>query len=93
MVLLRDAPCRPGQRETPGSAQTFDGAEGEGENSGGSQYRAPDVLSGSGGSRQEENVYAALQRGQCYAPSLEVLSASRHRNNNKSPSCFDVVKS
>lgn len=65
MVLLRDASCRPGWRETSGSTQTSDRANGKSEGGGGPQYSAPDVLLGSGGSRQEENVYAPLQRGQC----------------------------
>lgn len=65
MVLLRDAPRRPGWREASGSTQTPDRANGKSQGGGGPQYRAPDVLLGSGGSRQEKNVYAPLQRGQC----------------------------
>lgn len=65
MVLLRDASCRPGWREASGSTQTSDGADRESEGGGRPQHGAPDVLLGSGGSRQEKNVYAPLQRGQC----------------------------
>lgn len=66
MVLLRDAACRPGRREAAGSAPTPDRAHREGEGGGGPQHGAPDVLLGSGGGGQEENVYAPLQRGQCH---------------------------
>lgn len=65
MVLLRDASCRPGWGEASGSTQTSDRANGESEGGGGPQHGAPDVLPGGGGSRQEKNVYAPLQRGQC----------------------------
>lgn len=64
MVLLRDAPRRPGWREASGSASTSDRADGTSASGGGSQHCTPDVLLGGGGSRQEKDVYAPLQRGQ-----------------------------
>lgn len=70
MVLLRDASRGPGWREASGAAQTSDRVNGKSEGGGRPQHRAPDVLLGSGGSRQEENVYAPLQRGQCEIPLL-----------------------
>ena len=63
MVLLRDASCRPGWGEASGSTQTSDRTNGKSESGGGPQYCAPDVLLGSGGSCQEKNVHAPLQRG------------------------------
>lgn len=65
MVLLRDASRRSGWGEASGSSSAPDRANRESEGGGRPQYGAPDVLLGSGGSCEEKNVYATLQRGQC----------------------------
>lgn len=79
MVLLRNASCRPGWGEAPSSTQATDRANGESEGGGGPQYCAPDVLPGSGGSRQEKDVHAPLQRGQCQMCFVVSLSQSESR--------------
>ena len=68
MVLLRDAPRRPGRREAAGPVPAAGGAVGASQGGGGPQHRAPDVLSGRGGGGAQEDVHTPLPRGTVHLP-------------------------